>query len=318
MENPQIEILNILKIDKRIKQNLFGLNFNDENIEKLYLESEKEINLKIKLIMHVSYILNIAFKFYQAKYNDIIWVFVFQIFCAIICLFSTIFYYISKDGKKKKNFHNTISYINYINQIIIVTIPIFFKENPDEITRLKSANVLLLISISEILFGYESIIFFPFIILIVNSILNIVVFIIYKDIIKNLAHFFAGGISIITSLLFKRYINQLNRKNFINHYIFKKCSYYYQDIIDKMNGYQLTIRDNKIINSNQNFKLDIFNFNNEYNQFINNQNLNNYQNKNNINNNNSLSILIKNMDMTNNNLGFGNIINEEKDLNIGI
>jgi len=309
MENPQIEILNILKIDQKIKQKFFGTYFNHENIEKRYLEIEIEIFLKIKFIMHLSYILNVSMKIYKQSYNHIKWVHVFQIISAIIFFFSITIYYVCKDIKKKKIFDQIISYINYIYQIVILSITIIYKENYDAISIIKSTHTLLIISIGEIIFSFESHIFLPFIILIINTILNLVIFIFYNELIKNLGYFLLGVFSIICSIVFKRYMNELNRKNFINRYILKKCCYYYQDIIDKMNGYHLTIRDNKIINFNQNFKLDILNFNNEIDKLVLNHNLNNPKNTN---HNNSLSILKKNINITDKDMEIPYINNKSK------
>jgi len=49
--------------------------------------------------------------------------------------------------------------------------------------------------------------------------------------------------------------------NYIQQYIFKKYSLYYFDLIDKMNGYQFTMRKDMVLKHNQNFKLDILNGN---------------------------------------------------------
>jgi len=261
MEKPQNKIQSILKINEKIKRNIFGLSFKDKLIEKEYIKTEIKMNLKIKLILHLSYLFNFVTKIEQGKFRIYIFTTIIQGIFAFFGIFSIIAYYvIRKNLKLKKFFDYTSGYLSYLYQVIYLIHIFSYEELTDKVFRLKSVNVLNYLTSLEILFSYETSIFFPFLILIINLILILMIFTKFHEIYEHLNFIIVSLLTIIACIIYKRYINEINRRNYIEQYIFKKYSLYYYDIINNMNGYQFTMKNEKILKYNENYKLDILNY----------------------------------------------------------
>jgi len=260
MENPQNKIMRILDINEKIKRNIFSISFKDQKIEKEYIETEIKINIKIKLILHLSYILNFVIKIANGRFRSIMYTTIIQAMFAAICLISIIGYHFSKNTKLKKFFDYSSAYISYIYQVIF-SIQIYkYPDLSDTVHASRSQSVLTYLSSLEILFSFESSIIMPFFILTINIITNILVLEKFDYIQGNNIFILIGTFCIFACIIFKRYIIELNRLNFIQQFIFKKYSLYYYDLIDNMNGFQFTMRKDIILKYNQNFKSEILNY----------------------------------------------------------
>lgn len=261
MEKPQNKIMSILKINEQIKHNIFGLSFKDEIIEKEYIETEIRTNFIIKLILHFTYLYNFISKIILGKFRTYLYTTIIQAIFAFFCICSIIAYHLVKNNLKFKKFlDHATSYLSYFYQIIYILHVFSHEELSDKYFRLKSINVLNYLTLVEILFSYESSRIFPFLILIINMIVILMIFIKFKEVQENLNFFFLSFLSIFACIIYKRYINELNRIKFIQQYTFKKYYMYYYDIINNMNGYQFTMKNENILKYNENFKLDILNY----------------------------------------------------------
>jgi len=260
MEKPEKKILSILKINEQIKRNIFGLSFKDEIIEKEYIETEIKMNLIIKLILHFIYCYNYITIIITAKFRVYIYTTIIQAILSFFGIFSIIAYYvIRKNLKLKKFFDYASSYFCYFFQVIFKIHIFSYEELTDQVFRLKAFNILNYLTFLKILFSYESSIIFPFLILIINTTLIFMISIKYNELDGNLNFITVSLINTIASIAFKRYINDLNRKNFIEQYIFKKYSKYYCDMINNMNGYHFSMKSENILKYNENYKIDILN-----------------------------------------------------------
>lgn len=259
MEDSPNQMMDILKINESIKSNIFNISFKDEKIENEYLETEIKMNLKIKIILHLSYLFNFGVKVINGRYRNLLYAMIIQAFFAFFCIISIVAYYFSKNIKLKKFFDHLSAYFSYIYQIIYSIHIYTYPELCDQSHLLKSLYTLTLLSTLEILFSYESSIIFPFVILIINITSYLIIFAKYSQLKENAISLFISGLAIISFIVYKRYIIELNRVNFLQHYIFKKYSYYYNDIINNMNGYQFTMKNKELLKFNENYKIDIIN-----------------------------------------------------------
>jgi len=257
MENPQNHIMSILKINDKIKRNLFGLSFKDDKIEQEYLETEMRINLTLKIILHLSYLVNFTIKIIQGKFRSIMYTNIIQAIFTFLCIISIVGYYVSKKIRLKKFFDYGSAYSSYIYQIIFSMQIYSYGTLIDKYQRFKSINLLVYLSIFEVLLSYESSIFFPALILIINNIIKILIFTKYEELNENGFFILSSTACLFSCILYKRYTIELNRVQYIQQYIFKKYSLYYYDLINNMNGYQFSIRNEKILKYNENFKIDI-------------------------------------------------------------
>lgn len=155
MENPQNKIMSILNINENIKRNIFSISFKDEKIEKEYIETELNVNIKVKLIQHFSYLLNFGIKVVNGRFRSILYTTVIEAIFTAICLISIVGYYVSKNLKLKKFFDYASAYSSYIYQIIFSFHIYSYPEFSDAFHRIKSSNNLIFLSLLEILFSYE-------------------------------------------------------------------------------------------------------------------------------------------------------------------
>jgi len=95
----------------------------------------------------------------------------------------------------------------------------------------------------------------PIIIIVINTSLNFLVYQKFDTIGNNFMIITLSILMIIFVTIYKRRIDELNRKCFIQQYIFKKYYLYYYDLINNINGFHFSLRSDSLIKINNNLKI---------------------------------------------------------------
>lgn len=146
------QILKIIKLDNKIKNNFFGLYFSDTRIEEEYFKREKKYSISVKVLMHLAYFINYFTRFFKNKFlQDYV---VFKLFTYLFLSFSFILiliFYSTKNFRVRKLSDKVAAMINYIYQLLIAFFAIYFRQQTNETIRLKALHNLTFMSILEIL-----------------------------------------------------------------------------------------------------------------------------------------------------------------------
>ena len=246
----------ILEINETLEKGFFSLKFIDEKLEKEYSGFIVKDVISAKLVIHIFFLL-FVFKrvfFWDIPKSNSIDSFISPItLCitvslSIICIFVNNLYY-------KKIIYIIFSIIIQIANAYSVIIMFYSSKMKIEGGQIRGVYTMLIFCFLEITFSFEiNFLNYLFYLLVnVGTILYINIMTLERDK-YNYYDTILSILILLVCYILKRFTSILKRENFIqNHKLSKFFSYSY-DLINSMNGMQLTIKDNKIMLYNELYK----------------------------------------------------------------
>jgi len=258
------EILNILKIDEKILKNICGLSFRDKKLEEDYLNYNIKLNIILKSFIYLLYLFDLASLLIKGISTNVLWISIVQIIFTSTFLIVIIGIYVVKNPVLKK-FCETIAILtHYLFIVIYISSYLYNDKILDENYRLKWLFFLSSISTFDILLSIDSGLIIPIFMFVINALLILLIY----PFSKNLSEYFIiiRGIFflIVTVTIFKRKIDEGNRRSFIQQHIFKKYYLYHYDLLNNINGFHFSLRSDLLIKINDNLKFFLNNIKHSY------------------------------------------------------
>ncbi len=248
------EIRNTLKNDENILKNIFGSSFRDKKIE-LEILKHMNSNIMLKNLINICYLITFAYKLIKGIFINIQLIFILQIILFIVYFLVCLGFLFAKNLKHKNNFDIFGSIVNYIYNIFQILCLIFFDEVLDLHFRTKTLFLFTIISSFEILLRFKTGFVFPILILIMNVLLYFLVYLKFEKLKENFTMILMCFFIIVIVTLYKRNIDEVNQKSFIQQHTFEKYYLYYSDLINNINLFHVSLQCDSIIKINDNLKI---------------------------------------------------------------
>jgi len=247
----------LLGIDDTILETFFTLKFKDRKIEKIfynyYMKQKPFLRIIVKIIYLTTFILEVFLSPISEYLQSKIVNFTLLGFWLLLMLVY-IFFSKKTDTKTLVDTANSIVIVSLsaYNSYISNMLPQFV--NTDHLLTRK-IYIFLIYSVLEIIFSIEFNLLLCLYFLILSFTINLIFLIDRINFNERRYIDLINCVYVITICsLLKRHYSLLIRENFVQNYKFRRYFSYCDDLINSMSGFQFTIKDEKILAYNNNFK----------------------------------------------------------------
>jgi len=246
--------LKILGINDKQKNKNTVPKFKDEKIEKELTFLQVENLKKIKFFLHLFYISDMLVKLVNRLYPENIEYFI--TYLSILICYSTLITIkiLLVNNVLIKDLLDNIASIIIIFSYGFNTAFSFIKNKLNPFFRLRCCYLFLIVSLVEIIFSYN----FNLWVNLIVFVSNITIFLLCIFLNSNQNEFrfqelIFATVFILLIHFYKAKEMASLRDHFIQKFRLKKFYYYSDDIINNLNGFQFTLKNKKILISNDNF-----------------------------------------------------------------
>ena len=258
----------ILGMNNKTNVSLFSLKFNDPKIEIEFRKLILKQNLIYKIIIHILYLGLILLRLFSAKINEYPAVRNSNIVFLLIWIILQILFYSNKIVNVKIYLDILISFCFVSMQMVNAILSNFFLSTDFGIFQLRTVYIMIIFSMIEILLSIDYSFFLCLSYFLINSAVCIAIPIYIDDGSKRYVETIIAVSFICIMIYFKIKTCIITRENFIQKYKFRRYFSYCYDLINSMNGFQFSRKNNKILFFNKSFKNHLLNIVKNTNSFL--------------------------------------------------